>query len=98
MVSFGKVILSRDVSVQRSLSRDFCSCPCPGTEGRWDKEIFLFPDKGTTGRPVPDCPGTSLPLEALIRITCNEGNHIICSVVSFFEFKMNSVKNALISK
>ena len=27
----GKEILSRDVKGQRSLSRDFCSCPCPGT-------------------------------------------------------------------
>ena len=34
------------------------------------KETFLFRDKGTTGRPVPDCPGTSRgtsrPLETLM--------------------------------
>ena len=33
---------------------------CPGTKGQRDKETFLSRDKGTTGRPVPDCPGTSL--------------------------------------
>ena len=39
-----KVILSRDVPGQRSLPRDFCSCPCPGTKGQRDKEIFLSQD------------------------------------------------------
>ena len=29
---------------QKSLSRDFCSCPCPGTKGQRDKEIFLSRD------------------------------------------------------
>ena len=57
--SFGKVILSRDGTGQRSLSRDICSCPCPGTKGHRDKNFFLSRDKGTTGRPVPVCPGTS---------------------------------------
>ena len=38
---------------QRSLSRDICSCPCPGTKGQRDKKNFLSRDKGTTGRPVP---------------------------------------------
>ena len=52
-VSFGKVILSRDVPGQRSLSRDFYSCPCPGTKGQRDKEIFLSRNKGTMGHPVP---------------------------------------------
>ena len=47
-----KFILSRDVPGQRSLSRDICSCPCPGTKGHRDKKIFLSRDKGTTGRPV----------------------------------------------
>ena len=28
---FWGVILSRDVPGQKSLSRDICSCPCPGT-------------------------------------------------------------------
>ena len=50
---FWGVILSRDVPGQKSLSRDICSCPCPGTKGHWDKKIFLSRDKGTTGRPVP---------------------------------------------
>ena len=53
LCSFGKVILSRDVPGQRCLSRDICSCPCPGTKGHRDKKIFLSRDKGTTGRPVP---------------------------------------------
>ena len=57
--SFGKVILSRDGTGQRSLSRDICSCPCPGTKGHRDKNFLLSRDKGTTGRPVPVCPGTS---------------------------------------
>ena len=47
-----KVILSRDVPGQKSLSRDFCSCPCPGTKGHRDKKISLSRDKGTTGRPA----------------------------------------------
>ena len=68
--SFGKVILSRDGTGQRSLSRDICSCPCPGTKGHRDKNFFLSRDKGTTGRPVPVCPGTSRgtsrPLETLV--------------------------------
>ena len=38
---------------QRSLSRDNCSCPCPGTKGHRDRNFFLSRDKGTTGRPVP---------------------------------------------
>ena len=71
--SFGKVILSRDGTGQRSLSRDICSCPCPGTKGHRDKNFFLSRDKGTTGRPVPVCPGTSRgtsrPVETLISIT-----------------------------
>jgi hypothetical protein len=41
LCSFGKVILSRDVPGQRSLSRDICSCPCPGTKGHRDKKISL---------------------------------------------------------
>ena len=40
----------------RPRTEDFCSCPCPGTKGQRDKEIFLSLDKGTTGRPVRDCP------------------------------------------
>ena len=53
---FWGVILSRDVPGQKSLSRDICSCPCPGTKGHRDKKFFLSRDKGTTGRPVRDCP------------------------------------------
>ena len=52
------------------LSRDICSCPCPGTTGHRDKKFFLSRDKGTRGRPVPFCPGmsrgTSRPLETLL--------------------------------
>ena len=64
LVSFGKVILSRDVPGQRSLSRDFCSCPCPGKKGQVGQgnifvpgqrdtsgqEFFLSWDKGTMGQ------------------------------------------------
>ena len=63
-------MLSREGPGKRSLSRDICSCPCPGTTGLRDKIFFLSRDKGTTGRPVPVCPGTSRgtsrPLETLI--------------------------------
>ena len=65
------VILSLDVPGQRSLSRDFCSCPFPRKKGQRDKEMFLFRDKGTTGRPVPDCSGTSRPLETLVISYCS---------------------------
>ena len=41
LVTFGKVILSRDLPGQRSLSRDICSCPCPWTKGHWDKKFSL---------------------------------------------------------
>ena len=71
--SFGKVILSRDGTGQRSLSRDICSCPCPGTKGHRDENFFLSRDKGTTRRPVLLCPGTSRgtsrPVETLVRST-----------------------------
>ena len=65
----GKVILSRDVLGQRSFPWNFCSCPCSWTKGQQDKEIFLSRDKGTMGRSVPDCPGTSRPLGTLITTT-----------------------------
>ena len=61
-----KFILSRDVLGQRSLSRENCSCPCPGTKGHRDKIFFLPQDKGTTGRLVPVCPRTSRPVETLV--------------------------------
>ena len=48
LVSFGKGILSQDVPGQRSFSRDFCSCPCSGTKGQRDKEIFLARDNGSS--------------------------------------------------
>ena len=56
LCSFGKVILSRDVPGRRCLSRDICSCPCPGTrkifcpgtKGQWD-----VPSRFVPGRPVP---------------------------------------------
>ena len=72
------VIVSRDIPGQKSLSRDFWSWPW--TKGHQDKETFfvlrqrdsgtrkLFCPwtKGTMGRPVPDCPGMSRPLETLV--------------------------------
>ena len=36
----------------------FCSCPCPGTKGQRDKEIFFSRDKVTMGHLVRDCPVT----------------------------------------
>ena len=48
----GKVILSRDVPVQRSLSWDFCSCPCPRIKGQWDVPSF--------GNPSPWVPCATL--------------------------------------
>ena len=44
-----KVILSRDVPGQRSLSRDIYSCPCPGTKGHRDKENVLVPGQRDSG-------------------------------------------------
>jgi hypothetical protein len=72
---FRKVILSRDVPGQRGLSRDICSCPCPGTKGHRDKKISLSRDKGTTGRPVPVCPGTSRPVKTLVSTMYTSFNH-----------------------
>ena len=57
LCSFGKVILSRDVPGQRCLSRDICSCPCPGTKGHRDK-IFFVPGQRDNG--------TSRPVETLL--------------------------------
>ena len=52
LCSFGKVILSRDVPGQRSLSRDFCSCPCPRTKGQWDVPSRIVPrDVPSLGNP-----------------------------------------------
>ena len=48
----GYFVPGRDGTGQRSLSRDICSCPCPGTKGHRDKNFFLSRDKGTTGRPA----------------------------------------------
>ena len=56
--SFGKVILSRDVPGQTSLSRDIYSCPCPGTKGHRDKENVLVPGQRDSG--------TSRPVETLV--------------------------------
>ena len=70
LCSFEKVILSQDIPGQRSLFQYFCSCLCPGTKGQQDKGPFLSWNKGTTGRLVQDCPGTSRrtspPLETLV--------------------------------
>ena len=52
LCSFGKVILSRDVPGQRSLSRDKSRSPCPGTKGHRDMKISLSRDKGTTVQTV----------------------------------------------
>ena len=41
----------------RSLSRDFCPCPCPGTKGQRDKDFFFVPGQRDNG--------TSRPLETL---------------------------------
>ena len=41
LCSFGKVILSRDVLGQRFLSRDICSCPCPGTSRGTSRSFSL---------------------------------------------------------
>ena len=67
------MILSWDVPGQRSLSRNFCSCPCPGT---------------VLGSPVPECPGKAMrrtvPLEALLHRHVegqSMGNFYICNVL-----------------
>ena len=43
---------------------------CPRAKERQDKESFFVRDKGTTGLPVPDCPGISHPMETLLSILC----------------------------
>ena len=64
---FWGVILSRDVPGQKSLSRDICSCPCPGTKGHRDKNFFFVTgqrDNGTShpglSRDVPSLGNTNL--------------------------------------
>ena len=52
------VILSLDVPGQRSLSRNFCTCPCPGTKGQRDRQNFFVPGQRDNG--------TSRPLETLL--------------------------------
>ena len=49
---FGQMILSRNVLGKKSLSRDVCSCPCPGTKGHGTRIFFLSRNKGTMSRPV----------------------------------------------
>ena len=43
------MILIRDIRGQRSLSRDFCSCPCPRTKGHRDKIFFVPQDVPSLG-------------------------------------------------
>ena len=49
----------RDKTGQSRKGRPKTGKGCSKTEGHSDKNFFLFWDKGTTGRPVPVCPGTS---------------------------------------
>ena len=53
-----KFILSRDVPGQRVLSRDICSCPCPGTKGQRDRQNFFVPGQRDNGTGKLFCPGT----------------------------------------
>ena len=64
----GKTGKAQNLAVGRQipLSWDFCSSPCPGIKGQWDKEIFLSLEKGPPGRPIPDFPGSSRLLETLV--------------------------------
>ena len=48
----------RDVPGQRVLSRDICSCPCPGTKGQRDKKKKFVPGQRDNG--------TSRPVETLV--------------------------------
>ena len=50
---FFKFILSRDVPGQRSLSRDICSWPCPGTKGHRDRQNFFVPGQRDNGTSCP---------------------------------------------
>ena len=52
--------MSRDVLGQRVLSRDICSCPCPGTKGHRDKSFFCPGTKGQ--RDVPSRGNPSLDI------------------------------------
>ena len=51
------VILSQDGPGQRALSRDICSCPCPGTKGQ---DFFLPRDVPSLGNPSSSFPFSSL--------------------------------------
>ena len=53
-----KFILSQDVPGQRSLSRDICFCPCPGTRGHRDRQNFFVPGQRDNGTRKLFCPGT----------------------------------------
>ena len=68
-------ILARDVPGERSLSRDICPALVPGQRDTGTRIFFLSQDKGTTGRPVPVCPGTSRLVETLV----------LCNVVSDYK-------------
>ena len=45
----GKLIVSQDVPGQRSLSRDFRSCPCPGTKKQQEVPSLIV-----RGNPIPN--------------------------------------------
>ena len=52
------LVLSRDVPGQKSLSRDFCNCPCPGTKGQQDRQKNFVPGQRDNGTRKLFCPRT----------------------------------------
>ena len=62
-----KFILSRDDPGQRVLFRDICSCPCPRTKGRRDRQNFFVPGQRDNGTGKLFCPGTKGQRDVLSR-------------------------------
>ena len=69
----------RDFLVPQQRDRRVCpgifpAALVPGQRDSGTRKLFLSRDKGTTGRPFPDCPGTSRPLEILVSMSCGVWN------------------------
>ena len=47
------LVLSWDIPGQKSLSWDFCTCPCPRTKGQRDRQNFFVPGQRDSGTEVP---------------------------------------------
>ena len=77
------MILFRDFP---SLSRDFCSSPCPGTKGQQDKDFHFVPGQGDIGSSRPrlyrDC---CVLLETLPEALCLSIFGIVSRTYGYFQ-------------